>query len=275
MVEYKCRLGLIVEPLQPETKCKIDAELYKLHKPQLEFIQCYRAFLIMGSLMSRIYDDITAEQWQNDKEWLQNLGEEIKDIMGNKVKAGDILLELGRGWGSLSGSDYKYHLTLWEMPETFDGHAYYYSIDGTKHIFAWAHVRNAIKVDMSLMPDGFEFSFKHGMSDISSKIEQGTLLELIENSNWKQHEVKKEEVERFEFMKSLKIEKIEDIYNNIEELKKGGYIPHEIVSKVLEITGAERVRVNNGEIGIAGMYDQMHYRAIIENISKNPNFFEK
>ena len=113
------------------------------------------------------------------------------------------------------------------------------------------------------------------MSDISSKIEQGTLLELIENSNWKQHEVKKEEVERFEFMKSLKIEKIEDIYNNIEELKKGGYIPHEIVSKVLEITGAEQVRVNNGEIGIAGMYDQMHYRAIIENISKNPNFFEK
>jgi hypothetical protein len=199
----------------------------------------------------------------------------MKDLLGNEVKTGDILLELGRGWGSLSGSDYIYHLKLWEMPERFDGHAYCYSIDGTKHIFAWARVGNAVKVDMSLMPDGFEFSFKHGMSDISSKIEQGTLLELIENSDWKQHEVKKEEVERFEFMKSLKIEKVEDIVSNIEELKKGGYVPHEIVSKVLELTGVGRVRVNNGEIGIAGMYDQMHYQAIIETISKKPNCFEK
>ena len=199
----------------------------------------------------------------------------MKDLIGNEVKAGDILLELGRGWGSLDGSEYKYHLKLWEMPETFDGHAYYYSIDGTKHIFAWAHVGNAVKVDMNLMPDGFEFSFKHGMSDISSKIEEGTVWEIIENSDWKQHEVKKEEVERFEFMKSLKIEKVEDIVSNIEELKKGGYVPHEIVSKVLELTGIGRTRVNNGEIGIAGMYDQMYYQAIIETISKNPNCFEK
>ena len=82
-------------------------------------------------------------------------------------------------------------------------------------------------------------------------------------------------VERFEFMKSLKIEKVEDIVFNIEELKKGGHVPNEIVSKVLELAGVGRTRVNNGEIGIAGMYDQMHYQAIIETISKNPNCFEK
>jgi hypothetical protein len=199
----------------------------------------------------------------------------MKDLLGNEVKTGDILLELGRGLGSLSGSDYKYHLKLWEMPERFDGHAYYYSIDGTKHIFAWADVKSAVKVNLSLMPDGFEFSFKHGMSDIASKIEQGTLLELIENSDWKQHKVKKEEVERFEFMKSLKIYKLEDIVTHIEELKKGGYVPHEIVSKVLDLIGVGRTRVKNGEIGIAAMYDQMHYQTIIETISKNPNCFEK
>lgn len=195
----------------------------------------------------------------------------MKDLLGNKVKTGDILLELGRGFGSLGVSDYKYSLKIWEMPEKFDGHAYCYSIDGTKHIFAWAHIESAVKLDMSLMPEGFEFSFKHGMSDIASKIEQGTLLELIENSDWKQHEVKKEEVERFEFIKSLKIEKVEDIVSNIEELKKGGYVPHEIVSKVLDITGIGTTPVNNGEIGIASMYDQMHYQSIIETISKNPN----
>lgn len=195
----------------------------------------------------------------------------MKDLLGNKVKTGDILLELGRGFGSLGVSDYKYSLKIWEMPEKFDGHAYCYSIDGTKHIFAWAHIESAVKLDMSLMPEGFEFSFKHGMSDIASKIEQGTLLELIENSDWKQHEVKKEEVERFEFIKSLKIEKVEDIVSNIEELKKGGYVPHEIVSKVLDITGIGTTQVNNGEIGIASMYDQMHYQSIIETISKNPN----
>jgi hypothetical protein len=198
----------------------------------------------------------------------------MKDLLGNEVKTGDILLELGCGWGCLSGSDYKYHLKIWQKPSGADGSGFEYNIDGTKHKYWWASVKNSVKIDMSIMPEGFEFSFKHGMSDIASKIEQGTLLELIENSNWKQHEVKKEEVERFKFMKSLKIEKVEDIVSNIEELKKGGYVP-EIVLKVLELIGVGRVPVNNGEIGIAEMYDQMHYQAIIETISKNPNCFEK
>ena len=197
------------------------------------------------------------------------------DLLGNEVNTGDIMLELGRGFGCLNGSDYKYTLKLWEMPDNFDGHAYYYSIDGSKHTFAWAHVGSSIKVDMSLMPDGFEYSFKHGMSDFSTKIESGTLQEIIENSNWKEREVKKEEVERYEFMKTLKIETIDDLKANIDELKKGGYVPNEIVSNVLNIAGVGRTPVHNGEIGIAGMYDHLHYQAIIEALSKDPNCFEK
>lgn len=192
----------------------------------------------------------------------------MKDLLGNEVTTGDILLEISGGYGSLDGSAYRYHVTLWEMPERYDGHGYHYSIDGTKHIFAWASVGSSIKVDMSLMPEGFEYSFKHGMSDIYTKIKNDVLLEIIENSDWKNHEVKKEEVERFEFLKTLKIEKLEDIVSNIEELKKDGYVPYEIVAKVLELTEVGRARVNNGEIGIAGMYDYMHYHAIIESISK-------
>jgi len=190
------------------------------------------------------------------------------DLLGNEVKTGDVLLELGRGWGSLTGSEYKYHMQLWEMPKKFDGHAYEYSIDGSKHIFAWASTKNSIKVDMSTMPCGFEHSFKHGMSDISSKIENGTLDELIENSNWKEREVKKEQVARFEFMKTLEINTIDDLKANIDELTKGGYVPSKIVSKVLELSGIGRAAIHNGEIGIAGMYDQMHYHAVIEAIKK-------
>ena len=197
------------------------------------------------------------------------------DLLGNEVKTGDVMLELGRGFGCLNGSDYKYTLKLWEVPKVMDGRGNYYTIDGERTYFYWASIGSAIKVDMSLMPDGFEYSFKHGMSDFSTKIENGTLQELIENSNWKDNEVTKEQVERYEFMKTLKVETIDDLKNNIEELKKGGYVPHEIVSNVLNIVGIGRTPVHNGEIGIAGMYDRLHYQAIIEALSKDPNCFEK
>jgi len=41
---------------------------------------------------------------------------------------------------------------------------------------------------------------------INSKINTGTAEAIINSSNWKSREVKKEDVERFEFTKSLKIE---------------------------------------------------------------------
>lgn len=115
----------------------------------------------------------------------------MKDLLGNEVVKGDILLELDRGCGSFDKSDYKYHLKLWEKPKSDKGSGFEYNIDGKKHKYWWASVENSIKIDPDLMPDGFIYSFKHGMSEISSKIETGTLIELIENSNWKEHEVKK------------------------------------------------------------------------------------
>ena len=132
---------------------------------------------------------------------------------------------------------------------------------------------------MSIMPEGFEYSFKHGMSDLSSKIQEGTLLELIENSDWREHEVKKEQVERFEFMKTLKINGIEDVIKNIDELKKPGYVPREIMYGVLNAVKIPKTNPDfgnfRGEIGIAYYYDLIHYKAIIEALSENPNCFEK
>ena len=186
------------------------------------------------------------------------------DLLQNEVQSGDVLLELRMG--HYRGCDYEYPMKLWEMPERFDGHGYLYSIDGSRHLFAWADAGSALKIDMSLMPEGFEYSFKHGMSDVWSKIKEGTLLELIENSNWKNLEIKKEQVDRFEFLKTLEINSIDDIKANIEELRKGGYIPPEIVSKVLKIGGVGRTLVHNGEIGIAGMHDDFKFVAIIESM---------
>jgi hypothetical protein len=192
----------------------------------------------------------------------------MKDLLGNEIKTDDILLELGRGWGSLFGSEYKYHMKIWQKPSDNDGSGYEYNIDGTKYKYWWASVKNSIKIDMSIMPEEFEYSFYHGMSEIASKIEKGTLLEIIENSDWKNYVVKKEEVERFHFLKTIKIETLEDIKNNINELKKGGYVPKEIIYKVLDITGVGRTEVHNGEIGIAAMYDQAYYQDIIEVLSR-------
>lgn len=190
------------------------------------------------------------------------------DLLGNKAKVGDVLLELGRGFGCINGSKYKYTMKLWEVPDNrFDGHAYEYSIDGSKSIFAWAHTEKAVIVDFSEMPKGFEYSFKHGMSDISASIENGTLLELIKGSNWKELQVKKEDVKKFKFIRSLKIDNFEDIIKNIDYLKKAECTPHEIVTKVLQITQVGCVKVNNGETGIAAMFDYSHYLAMLDMIS--------
>jgi hypothetical protein len=34
----------------------------------------------MGSSLSKYYDDLAEEQWQKDKEWLEELAEKIKNI---------------------------------------------------------------------------------------------------------------------------------------------------------------------------------------------------
>ena len=57
-----------------------------------------------------------------------------RDSLGNEVNTGDVLLELGIGYGSLSGSDYKYHLKLWEMPNDFHGHGYPHDTWSTRRI---------------------------------------------------------------------------------------------------------------------------------------------
>jgi hypothetical protein len=107
----------------------------------------------------------------------------MEDSLGNKVKRGDILLAPARG---MRGGEYKHTMVLWGFTGDNDGRGYYYDIFGVKNKFAWVFLEESIKVPSDIMPIGFKYAFKHGMMHLNSKIKNGTILELIENSDWKQ-----------------------------------------------------------------------------------------
>jgi hypothetical protein len=45
----------------------------------------------MGSSLSKIYDDMAAEQWDRDKKMLEELGEKIKEINPNSQEFRDLV----------------------------------------------------------------------------------------------------------------------------------------------------------------------------------------
>lgn len=189
----------------------------------------------------------------------------MEDRLGNSVKPGDVLLQLYRGSGDSTGKGYTHWMQLWEMPEHYDGHGYNYNMDGSKYSFAWVDLKYSIKVDLATMPEGFEYSFKHGMGSIRSKIEEGSVVELIENSNWKQNEILQEDVEKHLYLSSLEINTIEDIYKNAEFIQSCKTIPNRLLNKVLKVYNHERATIHNGEIGLAMIQDSLAFSSIIHS----------
>lgn len=196
----------------------------------------------------------------------------MKDKLGNEVVAGDVLLETGVGFGSCEGKRV-YFMKLWRKPIENDGSGVIYNIDGYPSVFKWASVKNSIKVDFSLLPDNFEYSFLHGMSDLDCKLKEGSLVDLINNSDWINKQVKKEDVDRFNFLRALKIETVDDIIANIDELKKGGYIPRELMDSVLSAVRVSKTNPDfgnyRGEIGMAYLRDMVNYECVIRSLAAN------
>lgn len=80
-------------------------------------------------------------------------------------------------------------------------------------------------------------------------------------------------------MRTLKINSIIDVVENIEELAKPGYLPHEIMDSVLNAFKVSKTNPDfgnfKGEIGMAYMYDSMKYQYIIKAISESPDLFRQ
>lgn len=188
--------------------------------------------------------------------------------------SGQVYLEYGRG-GQIFGGDETYTLKLWEMPENPDGNeGYKYGINGERSSFWHTHKDSAIMVEFDLFPDDFKYSFYHGMSDLSTTSNKIDLEDLINNSDWQDRKVTKDEVDHNRRLNTIEINTIDDIRENIDTICHG-YIPHRIIDSVLKIANIKKTNPDfgnyKGESGIAYYYDMMNYRGIIENIKGQHN----
>jgi len=196
-----------------------------------------------------------------------------KDMTGNEVNTGDILLEIGRGWGNDGKGNETFSIKLWQLPSSTDGSGYQYAIDGRRSKYYWANTQRSLRVDMKQMPEGFEYAFFHGMSDLDTSIEYGTVPELINKSNWEKVKVTEEQVRKYDLLAGLQLETEEDVEKNIDLLAEG-HIPSHIVSKVLDIYGFKKRKAKNGEIGIASLFNMMSYSVIMRYIREKEQIID-
>lgn len=187
---------------------------------------------------------------------------QLKDINGNIVKVGDVLLR-EKGGGSGGGMRSFRSFTLWEMPTRYDGHGYHYSLDGSKHLFAWAWVNDSIKLSINELPKKFVFSFYHGMGDFHSYSKGDSVSEILGDSNWKERCIEKNDVLVFSKLLKLKLSSIDDVRKNIDLFVLARYIPKKIVLDVICLAGGSPARVVNGELGIATLEDTLIFHSII------------
>lgn len=188
----------------------------------------------------------------------------LKDSLGNKVYPGDVLLQYGTGWRKGH-----YALRLWEISYPFDGDGIEYDLSGEPHKFFWCSLSSSIKVNFDDFPAEFKYSFYHGLSNLYSKIEKGTLKKLIENSDWAERIVNPSDVELYNQKKNLKIESIKDIKHNIDLLLGPGVTPGEVVTKIFTIAGVSAAPLINGEMAFAVLEDTFKYKAILEKIKES------
>ena len=196
----------------------------------------------------------------------------MKTIDNAEVKEGDVLLEIGRGY-EYDGEKKTFAIKLWELPKCDDGSGYEYNIDGKKSQYWWASVSNSYKVNLDIFPKEFRFSFYHGMSGLNTTIENGTVEELINSSNWKDKMICEKQVSHYNNLTVLKIHSINDIKNNINILSTKGYVPRSLMMSVFKAVSEKATNPDfgnfKGEIGIAGMCDMFKYMAIIEHFKEN------
>ena len=191
----------------------------------------------------------------------------MKDVDGNDVFTGDVVLEI-RGCGYDKDIGRYTSAKLWKIPSKRDGSGYTYTSDGKRTWFKWADYKKAKKVDFSLMPEGFEYSFLHGMSDIdfTGDFSGCSVADIVARSDWEKNRKTPEDTGRFDALKALKLESMEDIERNIDFLFQYGPVPNSVVDSVLSIAKVRQPQLVNGELGIMAFQTMVLYSSILKKI---------
>lgn len=186
----------------------------------------------------------------------------MEDLKNRLIEPGMIMMEVGRGLKWENKKEY-YSLKLWEFPVNYSGQGLEYNLDGEKHEWYWANYKSSYILDKSSLPEEFMFSFYHGMSDLYTTIKKGSIEELINNSDWEERAIFKEDIDNYCKLKDITLNNLSDIKNIIPLMEKSKYIPRKIVESTINIAGAKLHDVINGESGIAVLYDNMLFNQII------------
>lgn len=191
----------------------------------------------------------------------------MKDVNENIVKTGDVLLEESGG-GSGGGRKSFRSFTLWEMPSRYNGKGYQYSLDGKKHLFAWADVEQSVKLSIKELPKEFVFSFYHGMCGFDSYSRGNRVSEILGDSNWKEKTISENDVSVFKKLQRLKLSSIEDVRKNLDMFTTAKYIPNRLISSVIRLAGGERAVMVNGELGMAMFEDMLAFQSIVHSMQE-------
>jgi hypothetical protein len=209
-------------------------------------------------LLSTLYNDGKEPKMANIR----------KDINKNPVKTGDVMADFNGLHMNNEGKTI-YDIVLFSVPGARDGSGYYYDITGKKCKYWWAHPHESYKIDLNDYPKEFGFSFYHGMHDLCSETNEGSIKDIILNSDWEKRIIHQSFIDEFDRKNKISIKSISDILENLEDLIKDP-IPTKLMYDVLEVCNTQKTNPDfgewRGETGIAFYNDTLKYHAIMECI---------
>ena len=183
---------------------------------------------------------------------------------GVRVRTGDLMAEVSGG-GMWQGREFS-SICLFEVPKVRDGHGYHYNNDGKRSLFAWASPTSSYTLDVTKLPDGFVFAFKHGLChiDVDVCFMGSDIHEAIAHSDWKNRAITPEDVASLKAASNIQISSFMDIAERWDTIFCTKWVHHQIVEQVLQLVSYKGTTVINGEVGMARMQDELTFLSIYE-----------
>ena len=204
-------------------------------------------------------------------------------MTGKKTKPGDIILEKTGGGSGKSSGTRTHFLTIWEMPETWDGSAKYYNYTGSASLYKWGRPHQGYILNPQDLSEELIYAFTHGLHNIEyeyhyPELENGikfessyqSALKMLYQSDWEKQNYAKHSVETTSRLVRLseKWSDLDDIKADLEEIKDCPHLPMSVVYKVLEVADTPLAPVFNGESGIAAYSDALSFHCLIQHLDQ-------